>query len=174
MLRIFTIAALAALIAAPAQARPGLGLKVKKVGDNFIIQDPVIKQHLEPEPPAKQSIPLPGKLTISPLMQPDSVDGFSEANSLRITRQFRPGDAVIAHFGTGSGAFDIVPVERPVYRSGNNPKDVPPAIEHMLRGGGGHYRPTTGLEAIALSRGSITVRLSPGRTSHFPSSSLSR
>ncbi len=111
MLRIFTFAALAALVAAPTAARPGLGLKVKRVGDNVLIQNPVIKQLPEFKPLPKHSPPHSGEVKISPLMQPDSVEGWDTLTTHRITRQFRSGDAVIVHFGSGSGEFDTVPME---------------------------------------------------------------
>jgi hypothetical protein len=95
------------LAASTAAARPDIGLTVKRVGKNLVVENPKIVG-LGKAVAAKPTLPGNGKTWHAPLMQPASIEGFEVTADHRITEQFVPGDFVVRHYGTGTGTFEPV------------------------------------------------------------------
>jgi len=126
------------LVSTTAVARPHLGLRYHKVGKNLIIENPEVVRHKngaddwdamlklgpaglsgqsasaamhKPEGVGDAGMAMPdgAAKTLLPLVTPETIDGFQETFSDRVTEQLRPGHWVARHFSTGTGTF--VPAE---------------------------------------------------------------
>jgi len=94
------------LVSSVTFAFPGTGLKVKRVGNTLIIENPKVtmaKNLLKGAMGMTQAVEPPR--AVSPIIQPDSLEGFELVNSARVTKQFAPGEVVVRHFSSGTGAF---------------------------------------------------------------------
>lgn len=109
MFRNATVIMLVCLWASTSTAYPFPGLKIKRVDGKFLIMDPVIsKTAAVPGPPRSIFNHVPEPRERLPLDQPDSLAGFDAVFNHRVTRQFRPENAIVRHYSSGKGTFEPI------------------------------------------------------------------